>query len=632
MQPIMKFRLRRQSRKYVLIFLAACTLIFILYPTKQTFQEQHSTSDSRKKSTSSDYSLKLKQVFDKSPFSDLSKRIEIAEEEANSFSLLKLIPFLGNGKDARERKVLAHWAQANRKDQCPQLIKGLYATPDWSNNEIVAAHKKVRVDEINMQVSVERIRIYNYCFLEGGLDVTEVLKDAGLSSYDAFDFQSRMFIFLKQVTKTDAKYLYPIIQNLNTEEIISEPTTTKSPQDFNANFMANWRQLANGKGIAITVNPDDVEFMIRLFRVLKELGNTYPIQVIQKGGELTSPLIEQIKKTAIETNQAVSIVDLSPILDEKFAREQITSFHNKFFAAMFNTFEEVLLLDADVVPYVSLDEFFNLKGYKDTGLQFWRDRNRGSDTHKFCSNLGVYLEPSLEEHNLLGTELKFRINSLAKKKVRSSEERAFHRFFNELKVHNIDSGIIVLNKKQKLHSLIMGEIFYTNGRFGRCAYGDKEMFMMGAFATGADFIIDPRDAGIIGPIGYNIDQRVNFICSAQMGHLDENNRVLWSNGGLRFCKFPDFAKKDYTPKNQDYFIQKYQSYDNMARIYKTKVEITGFIIPEVEKNEWMQIPDCQSYMYCGLAKKVDTKALILKFEGEEKERLNRISDVWNNPI
>lgn len=47
--------------------------------------------------------------------------------------------------------------------------------------------------------------------------------------------------------------------------------------------MANWRQLANGKGIAITVNPDDVEFMIRLFRVLKELGNTYPIQVIQKG-------------------------------------------------------------------------------------------------------------------------------------------------------------------------------------------------------------------------------------------------------------------------------------------------------------------------------------------------------------
>lgn len=279
----MKFRLRRQSRKYVLIFLAACTLIFILYPTKQTFQEQHSTSDSRKKSTSSDYSLKLKQVFDKSPFSDLSKRIEIAEEEANSFSLLKLIPFLGNGKDARERKVLAHWAQANRKDQCPQLIKGLYATPDWSNNEIVAAHKKVRVDEINMQVSVERIRIYNYCFLEGGLDVTEVLKDAGLSSYDAFDFQSRMFIFLKQVTKTDAKYLYPIIQNLNTEEIISEPTTTKSPQDFNANFMANWRQLANGKGIAITVNPDDVEFMIRLFRVLKELGNTYPIQVIQKG-------------------------------------------------------------------------------------------------------------------------------------------------------------------------------------------------------------------------------------------------------------------------------------------------------------------------------------------------------------
>ena len=105
MQPIMKFRLRRQSRKYVLIFLAACTLIFILYPTKQTFQEQHSTSDFRKKSTSSDYSLKLKQVFDKSPFSDLSKRIEIAEEEANSFSLLKLIPFLGNGKDARERKV-----------------------------------------------------------------------------------------------------------------------------------------------------------------------------------------------------------------------------------------------------------------------------------------------------------------------------------------------------------------------------------------------------------------------------------------------------------------------------------------------------------------------------------------------
>ena len=46
----------------------------------------------------------------------------------------------------------------------------------------------------------------------------------------------------------------------------------------------------------------------------------------------------------------------------------IYGYSNKILAMLFTSFEELILLDADVVPLVPPEEFFNSKQYKNQAL------------------------------------------------------------------------------------------------------------------------------------------------------------------------------------------------------------------------------------------------------------------------
>lgn len=619
------------SRRLVVIFLVAVAL----FAVGQLYGASPRVSISVSSGTvSREYMTGLLHASPVSAFAYVIRRmteaVQIESQKSSSW-----LGRLGKKRTMSEREVqvLLNWSKSSRKEQCQILLKGQYSKPDWTNLDLFFAHENEVLDDINMQLGAERIRLYHYCFIEGQLDAIDVFKGNDYFT-NAFNYQNRMFPFLKNLFPSYTRYMYPEIKNLKTGEIVDQPKTSLSVTEYNANFLTNWIKEAKGKGIVLTVSQNDVKLIRQQLFIWKELGNKYPIQIVHKGGELTEELQDMIKSFAEETEQDVSIVNLEPILDSGYAAKYILNFHNKWFATMFNTFEEVLLIDADAVPYYSAEEFFNLPGFTTTGFQMWRDREIvGEYSPKFCAEMMPMFEPTVEEHGIIGSQLVFKLSDPNLKNPVTSEARAISEFYLKSILHHVDSGLVVINKKAKFHSLLMSELLHQHTKFSRCTYGDKELFWLGAFTAGEDYAIDAQSAAIIGPLGKVESTGKSYICATQMGHSDERDRLMWNNGGLRTCKFDNAAELDWT-KAEDYFENRYGTQDNLHNIYNSRLQIDGYIIPDTEKNEWIQIGECKGYMYCAFIAESNTDSeldtgKIIRFSDTERERINKISEMWN---
>ncbi|KAL3231357.1 hypothetical protein RNJ44_00392 [Nakaseomyces bracarensis] len=616
--------------------LAAVVLVVIIFTFVRLYDPQPPVTISVSSGVvSREYMAGLLNASPISSYEYVKRRLgEAAEMESKRRN--SMFPRLFSRKKTfseREAQILLNWSTSSRKEQCQILLKGQYLKPNWSNLDLFTAHEDEFIDDINMQLGAERIRLFKYCFIDGDLDAIDVFE--GNNYYtNAFDYQYRMFPFLKKIFPTYAKYLYPVIKDVKTGKLITQPTTSLSVSEYNANFLTNWIKEAQGKGIVLTVSQSDVPLLRQQLAIWQELGNKYPIQIVHKGTELNEDHVAMIKHFAEKTDQDVSIVNLQPILDDEYAEKYIRNFHNKWFAAMFNSFEEVLLIDADAIPYYPVEEFFSLPGYSTTGFQMWRDREIiGEYSPKFCAEMMPYFEPTVEEHATIGSQLVFKLKDPNLKNPVTSEARALSEFYLKSVLHHVDSGLVVLNKKTKFHSLIMSELLHQDTKFSRCTYGDKELFWIGAFTAGEDFSIDSHNGGIIGPIGKSDHNGKSYICATQIGHTDSQNRLLWNNGGLRTCKFDDAAGKDWK-KEEEYFKHRYETLDKLKNVYSSRLQIDGYIIPDTEKNQWIQIGECKGYMYCAFIaesnadSELDT-GTIVRFGDTERDRINKISELWN---
>lgn len=630
MKP-MNYRARKQfSRRAVLTFVAIFVLLYLSSSSSSPKVGNHvADKDAVDDPFRMHYEFGLYPASTFSPFSYINTRITKLKEEKDD-------PKKAGKKtrtESEEDKILLNWNKGSRFDQCRLLVKGFYTDEKWNNMNLVYAWSSKDYMEKTAQFAGECMRIYNYCFFEGDVNPRELFKKLDLQATDAYDFQKRMFFFLKNVTQEDSDYLYPTIKNVRTGEVVSKPKTKQSPQEFNSNFFANWRKIASGRGIVLSAKPDDIDMLRQQLSVWKELGNKYPIQVVHKGGELTRDNEISLKQFAEETDQNIYIVDAGPVLDKNFADEHITKFHNKWVGVLFNTFEEYIMVDADTVPFISAEDFFESENFKKSGMRMWRDRtltNRHIREH--CPDLALKLEPSLEEHRILGTTLRFKLLDPDLKQEKTSEERAFNQMRTNLALHHVDSGLVVINKKEKLHSLLLSEFFQNHALFRRCSYGDKELFWYAAFSANTDYVIEPEDAATIGKLEYSEKDRRYSICAIQMAHTDSNDQLLWTNTGLRNCKIPEVAKKDFD-ENPKMMTEKYGSLEVMKISYHAPLQIDGYLIPDPEEHEWQQTHVCADYTYCGFVDELNigySKAKVHEFSDEEKKRLNKISKIWNN--
>lgn len=554
-------------------------------------------------------------------------------------------------------EIYNYWNSMSKSDQCSYLIKGFYQLPDWSNIDVTKNFENDSLGSLTFSLANERLRIYNYCFLEHTnkndniqnnkkndkpVQIETVLKHTIFKEtpIDVKDFNNRMFPFLNIYNNKKNELLWPTIYELidGDNNVLPNPDIGDLTIDqFNANFWFNWSKFSKGKGIVVTMTRYDGPMFYRQLKTFKELNNKLPIQIITTGKEVRTEFMKEISDYAKELNQKVYLVDLSKLLNDQFVENHIANFMHKWLADIFNTFEEAIFIDFDAVSFVPIKDYFEIDSYKNTGMLLYRDRNLvGENTFQRCVDLLRQGEPSKDEISLTSTKLMFDIKWSKKhgndklNSLNSTEAQVYQKFYHKLHLHHVDSGLVVFNKKNKINGLLMSFFLNLDARLSTCVYGDKEITWLGELLAGEEYSIDPMEGGIVGPLNGN-DGKYS-ICATQIAHINKDNKLMWTNGGLKTCKFYNTAANDFA-NNEKYFKSRYNDPARLQRVYDSSLVIDAVIIPEPVDGSWMQIDECRNYMYCSFAedKKENRKSKghLVKYGKEDRILFKKLSELWN---
>ncbi|OBA19407.1 nucleotide-diphospho-sugar transferase [Metschnikowia bicuspidata var. bicuspidata NRRL YB-4993] len=382
-------------------------------------------------------------------------------------------------------------------------------------------------------------------------------------------------------------------------------------------YWSRYVNMSRGRGIVVSLDDANTEFACRLLQVLHHLGNTLPIQVIHKG-DLSAASISLLKLVT-KGKQIVEFMDVSPTLRSGFS-QVFRGYNNKWFAALFSTFEEIILVDADVVPFVKPETFFDFDGYKRTGAYFFKDRELSetlsNSQFEFFSSI---IPRSDELFNVSIDCSKFDNN-----------------FFNFKSKHVMESGVVVLRRSSHLLGIIISLALQYWFKSGRIMCGDKDLFWLGQLISGnSNFHFNEISAAAVGVMETN-----NTVCSTQIGHFSKERELLWTNGALNVCKrdswLVDFLLYPHLRKKFNYSI--FDLRDN----YKSLVEIKHAALPasieHLNERNLSNITSrfvkdrsrgCGGIYYCASS---DEGGEIIEFSEEKKLQYKTIALVWNRPL
>lgn len=334
-----------------------------------------------------------------SPFYKLSQALKLGKTMS---SILRV--------NKRYNEMTSKWTNLSLEEKCLFYFEETFRiNSDWNNDAIKQFYNDDKLDNVLGELMVERIRMYNTCFLEGQLPISKVFKS---SSVIEEDIDSKVFPFLSK--KKTLKEMWPEIINANewaklpdfSNPLLEGKDTWKLDPSYT--FWYNWINFSSGRGIVMTLGVQHGELFKKLLLTLEKIDNTLPIQIVHTGIELTEAFMYDIvlflKKEKL--TQQVYFINASPLLDPEYAENYLNFFVNKWMALLFNTFEESILLDADVVSFVPTESYFDIPEYSKTGTLLFKDRNiRDENTFPYCIDLFKELFPSSEEsffmkHNL----------------------------------------------------------------------------------------------------------------------------------------------------------------------------------------------------------------------------------------
>ncbi|KAF4450925.1 hypothetical protein F53441_5986 [Fusarium austroafricanum] len=290
-------------------------------------------------------------------------------------------------------------------------------------------------------------------------------------------------------------------------------------------------------GIVIPTGEKTLRFACHLIASLTRVHKTMlPIQVVYAGDD---DLSEAGRKKIQEAADGVEIemLDVLTVFDDSTLKLAEGGWAIKPFAALASRFERVILLDADAVFFQDPYQLLRQDRFKETGVLLFHDRllwkNGFADRQDWWHDQIKHPSPETKK-SLVWTE-------------RYSEEG--------------DSGIVVVDKSRLDVLLGLLHIGWQNSDRVRnevtykITYGDKESWWIGFEATGSKYSFSPHYGGIVGWLGptkaeldaakkaeeekkkqeeKNKDKRAEEVrvCSFVIAHVDQNDRLLWYNGGL----------------------------------------------------------------------------------------------------
>lgn len=484
---------------------------------------------------------------------------------------------------------------ASKKQHCQAYFGNLEKSLDRD-----ALLKESTPKKAWIRTFIGHLRAYGACYVENGV--------GGLENVGAIE--EKLFPLFSGKA--------PVVTKWDGSKVSGENQMDKTIPSFWGKFKKSF----SGKGIVLSISDAGVEEGTRLLRVLRFLENDLPIQMVHKGDLSVNSLNKLVRvaredmvfehaQSSLNPAQDVYFVDASGCLKES-AHGYFRRFANKWVASLFSTWDEMVLMDTDVVPFIKPRELFKYQEYKENGAFFFRDRLTKERT--WTTPMGFFrsLHPTLDEQVAFGI----------KNYTDFSEKTGF---FQSKSKHVMESGMVVMKRSTHLTGLLISTAMQfwheTSGPF----YGDKELFWLGQIYAGqAPFAFNSRAAAGIG----ELQEKKNSweVCSTQPAHFDLENRLLWLNGGLQKCK-KGYFQKDFD--NLRLLRDIYKTPEKLHDHYRSPTIITGAIIPQ-SKLDFVQDESkgCIGYVWCASVPKSQEHNSVVEFSQKQLVLILEIERLW----
>ncbi|GMM33902.1 hypothetical protein DASC09_012270 [Saccharomycopsis crataegensis] len=421
-------------------------------------------------------------------------------------------------------------------------------------------------------------------------------------------------------------------------------------------LMSYYKRNLEGKGIVITTNGVYAQKAIALIKVLRTLGNELPIQIVHSG--LTKKKYSQLIHAARDPIDKINIPDTAfdslngeqKIKVKNFPKQELwfvniqgcfapdielKGYAMKIFAYIFTTFEDVILLDADTVPFVPMERFFNMKQYKESQALFFQDRtdlkfNNPDDIQFFKDLMPNELDQSLMDHTPV------------------TDHTLKNRFLNENFYYFMEAGLIAINKKRHYGGVLMSlQLTYWNKAIKEMLWGDKELYWLALSIMGdEDYQFNSHGAVSVGEVSqpqqhlYSTSGSAE-VCSTHPGQISDNDdhSLLWINSGFETCK--DARNIGWDRKQTKY---KDMSRSELRKYYKSPLKIKAALLPAKTLGEfandkgypergWLQTHFCYGYLWCAYDKisafdEPKFRGKLIEYSEEEVGWFDFLGAVW----
>ncbi len=145
---------------------------------------------------------------------------------------------------------------------------------------------------------------------------------------------------------------------------------------------------AQGRGILLPCNDKYLEYALENLQILRgKHGTSLPIEIWHSGDELSETSKELLKFFA-----PISFQDIAAITGEN--PKQFRGWQIKGFAVGYTNFDEIILIDADLILFQNVEKLFDHPGYVSTGAFLFRDQTwscQGGTKKTSCCR--VYADP-----------------------------------------------------------------------------------------------------------------------------------------------------------------------------------------------------------------------------------------------
>lgn len=507
----------------------------------------------------------------------------------------------------------------------------------WKNDYVDHRNSYFEVEQ-NLKNQTIDTRIFGTCFLK-----PDHITDNNQCDY----IQRKLFPWMTQRS--------PLLVNY-------DGTTFEYPESDC--FIQGVYKYAKGQGIVLSAKNSHYQQLVSLILTLRILGNTLPLQIVHRGDlsksrqlqltrlaridfsrlltekhEVVKMLLdhqENFKDTNFKSSQypkiEISYLNIQNTVTKPYLK-QFKSYSNKLLAALFTTFKEVIIMDADIILYKSPQSLFDyIEEYKRTGAFFFKDRELINRSSKEDARFWKSLMPTERESQFFPSIQQVTDHSIS------------NRYFDGF-THLVEAGIVLMDRSTHFPGLLISMQLTLWRTATKRVWGDKELFWLSQAISGTEsFEFNKYPSGAVGEI-IHPDVKNNEqvkICSNQPVHV-YNDSVLWINSGFKYCK-NGAASKD---------LKHFPGYDmpKLTDLYKGPINVSAVVIPpivddyylswskEMEQKDlhertqgWYNEAMCQGYTYCAVSpvtirgKKRYGK--VLEFSKEQTRDYNYLGNVW----